>query len=314
MIRIIVFLALASGLTLGQLNYEGNPLTEYTEYTAEESDLSERIAEERDVSIGTSHLAVPSRPQKLYPVSRIDEHLGQATETNNLLFDESQRQLPIQRHRAYDGRTSARQFHASAADPSLPISAAEMALNTFLNSKTPEESQAALDHYLRSQQTPGDQSSRLATTAVGQDKKLELLDAAQRQTVSQMEQTQLMPQANQGQLITSQHLVPRPDQAIAVRQQMLPSTVGQDYDYVLGQPAVQAAVQPTIRPYIDQKIQAPGILQSAPFALNLQTRNDAIPPGMWRQRMRRIRGKPFPFAQAKVTPGLYKGPIAGKRY
>lgn len=317
MIGLAILLGLAIGLTDGQLNYEGNPLTEYTEYTAEESNLSESAV--RDTSRPLL-LAVPSRPQRLYPVT-VDERLPRTAQaavgSNHLLSDESRAQLPVPRHRSHDGG------QASSRQNSAPISPAEVALNSFLNSRTPEESRASLDYYLRSQQqAPAeatDQSLRPATTlTIGQENKgSELLDSvAQRQpVVVQAEQSllprvdqqaQLTPQANQGGQLTS-YLVQQQ------QQQLLPSA-DQGYGYVAApQPVVQTAiVQPTIRG-TPARILTPQGMPLVPLVPGLQARNDAITPAMWRQRMRRIRGKPFPFAQAKVAPGLYKGPVAGKR-
>jgi len=87
--------------------------------------------------------------------------------------------------------------------------------------------------------------------------------------------------------------------------QLLPPT-GQAYDYV-GQPP---PIQPVIRAPAGI-ILGHGMMQPVPLMPGFHTRND-ITPAMWRERMRRIRGQPFPFAQPRLAPGLYKGTIAGK--
>lgn len=301
MIRLAIFI-LAINLVSGQLNYEGNPFTEYTEYIAEESNLSEKSARKNDASFDLSNSG-SSPSQKLYPIieSESDKHLQQVTEPNNLLTDKSQKQTSFSIQVVQPNATdmhSARHFQVSSDQ-----NTAELALNTFLNSKTPEESRLSLDHYLRNH-SPNAQF-RSSNVIISQDRKTNIeptLDV-QRPLISQVEQQQqqslVVPQVNQQ--LTSQvnqgQLVPQG--------QLLPPT-GQAYDYV-GQPP---PIQPVIRAPAGV-ILGQGMLQPVPFMPGFQ-RNDMITPAMWRERMRRIRGQPFPFAQPKLTPGLYKGAIAGK--
>ncbi|XP_011693396.1 PREDICTED: uncharacterized protein LOC105453285 [Wasmannia auropunctata] len=345
MIRLAILLVLAINLASSQLNYEGNPFTEYTEYIAEESNLSER-SRKNDASIDLSHPGISSRSQKLYPIieSESDGRLQQAAETDNLL--KSQISPSVQ---AFQTDTSARQFQDSSGNS--PISQAEVALNTFLNSKTPEESRLSLEHYFRSQHPPEDQS-RPSDVIVDQEsfKSTELLNpqlsthVEQQQQLlapqvnnqqqqqllvpqvnnqqqqpllvpqvnNQQQQQLLVPQVNQHQVqLTSQvdqiQLVPQVTSQADQRQRPLPSA-GQTYGYV-GQPTVVQAVQPVIRTpggiVLGQKM-----LQPVPLVPAFQARNDMISPAMWRERMRRIRGKPFPFAQPRIAPALYQGPIA----
>ncbi|XP_077254682.1 uncharacterized protein LOC143893310 isoform X2 [Temnothorax americanus] len=307
MIRLAILLVLAINLAKGQLNYEGNPYTEFTEYIAEESNLSERSARKNDVSIDVSNPVVSSRPQKLYPVAEpeSDGRSQQEAETNDLL--KSQISSSVQ---TLQSDTSARQFQDSSGNS--PISQAEVALNTFLNSRTPAESRLSLDHYLRSQQSPEAQL-RSSDAIIGQEssKPIEPLSPQpQPQPISHVEQQQqlLVPRVNQQQVqLTSQvdqvKLVPQADQ----RQQLLPSA-DQTYGYVR-QPSVVQAVQPVIRTpagvVLGQKM-----LQPVPLVPAFQARNDMITPAMWRERMRRIHGKPYPFAQSRIAPALYQGPIA----
>ncbi|XP_024881628.1 uncharacterized protein LOC112460920 [Temnothorax curvispinosus] len=310
MIRLAILLVLAIDLAKGQLNYEGNPYTEFTEYIAEESNLSERSARKNDVSIDVSNPVVSSRPQKLYPVAEpeSDGRSQQEAETNDLL--KSQISSSVQ---TLQSDTSARQFQDSSGNS--PISQAEVALNTFLNSRTPAESRLSLDHYLRSQQSPEAQL-RSSDAIIGQEssKPIEPLNPQpQPQLISHVEQQQqlLVPQVNQQQVqLTSQvdqvKIVPQAD----LRQQLLPSA-DQTYGYVR-QPSVVQAVQPVIRTpagvVLGQKM-----LQPVPLVPAFQARNDMITPAMWRERMRRIRGKPYPFAQSRIAPALYQGPIAGEK-
>lgn len=340
----LAILVLAINLANGQLNYEGNPFTEYTEYIAEESDLSERSARKDDASIDLPNSGqISSHPQKLYPVIESENDERPQQEAENLL--KSQISSSIQTLQSNEVHTSARQFQDSSGNS--PISQAEVALNTFLNSKTPEESRLSLDHFFRSQQSPEDQS-RPSDTIINQEssKSIESFNPqrqpiesfnsqrqsiesfnpqrqptesfnSQRQPISHVEQQQplLVPRVNQQQVqLTSQvdqvqlvpQLVPQLVSQTDQRQQLLPSA-GQAYGYV-GQPAV---VQPVIRTptgvILGQKM-----LQPVPLVPAFQSRNDMITPAMWRERMRRIRGKPFSFAQSRVAPALYQGPIAGE--
>lgn len=305
MIRFAI-LVLAIDLANGQLNYEGNPFTEYTEYIAEESNLSEKSAKKDEASIDLFNPT--SRPQKLYPIveSQNDEHLHQVAETDNLL--KSHISSSIQ---TLQSDTSARQFQDSFGN--TPINQAQVALNTFLNSKTPEESRLSLDHYLRSQHSPEGQSR--SSDAIIDQESSKSIKPHNPQPVSHIEQQQqLVPQVNQQQvqLTTSQvdqvQLVPQLEPQTDQRQQLLPPA-GQAYGYV-GQPSV---VQPMIRTpagvVLGQKM-----LQPVPFVPAFQTRNDMITSAMWRERMRRIRGKPFPFAQPRIAPALYQGPITGEKH
>ncbi|XP_072751621.1 uncharacterized protein [Anoplolepis gracilipes] len=319
MIRLAI-LILAINLANGQLNYEGNPFTEYTEYIAEESNLSEKSARKNDASFDLSNSEISSPPQKLYPVveSEIDKHLQQVAEPDNLLTDKKQISFSVQafQSNATDAH-SARQFQVSSNQNS-----AEIALNTFLNSKTPEESRLSLDHYLRSQHSPNVQS-RSSNAIINQNKKAidSTLDV-QRPLSSQVEQQQslIVPQVNQkltsqvnqglpqSQLVSQSQLIPQsqlmPQGQLISQNQLLPST-GQAYDYV-GQPP---PIQPVIRAPAGV-ILGQGMMQPVPFMPGFHTRNDMITPAMWRERMRRIRGQPYPFAQPRLTPGLYKGTIA----
>ena len=81
----VIILFLCAHLITAQLNFEGNPLTEHTDYLAEESQLSEREARQKnpEKSInnpsGTDYVSPkeahqPGSPQKLYPV--YSEDLG----------------------------------------------------------------------------------------------------------------------------------------------------------------------------------------------------------------------------------------------
>ncbi|EFN76798.1 hypothetical protein EAI_16442 [Harpegnathos saltator] len=282
MIRLVSLLVFVVGLAHGQLNFEGNPLTEYTDYTAEESSLSERSSKER-----VSNSAISLRPQKLYPIFE-SENTRQPSEIIDDLFS-------VQNHRSQD--VSARQLQVSG-DQNALIDPAEVALNTFLNSKTPEESRVSLDHFLRSQQSPEAQPRSSGIILTDQDKRLERIDT---QPVIHRVEHHERPslQAEQPQ----QSLLPQAGQTIQV--QLTPQSVNQNFGYA-AQPVTQAVVQPVIR--ASAGILSPAtMLHPVPVAPDIPVRND---PMMWRQRMKRIRAKPGVLAQARVAPMFYKGPVA----
>lgn len=274
MIGLAGVLFLAIGLANCQLNFEGNPLTEYTDYTAEESNLSEKTSRGRkDISMNSAM----SRPQRLYPVFEAE---GPRRPIVGDLFQGSRSQ-----------DASVRQLSAEQDPPIDP----EVALNVFLNSKTPEESRVSLDYFLRSQGVP----SR-STDVTDQEKMLERIDT--QANIHQVEQRQpLLPQVDQIQLV--------PPQVDQQRQQL---SAAQNFAYA-PQPAVQTLVQPVIR--TPTGVLGPAtMLQPVPIAPDIQLRNDMITSAMWRQRMKRLRAKPLPGSvpQARIGPMLYKGPVAGE--
>ncbi|XP_014480962.1 PREDICTED: uncharacterized protein LOC106747696 isoform X2 [Dinoponera quadriceps] len=295
MIRLVSVLVLV-GLANGQLNFEGNPLTEYTDYTAEESSLSERAAKDTSVY---SNSAI-SRPQRLYPVFETPRQ--PAKTMDNELFSDHRLQAP--RVFSVQSPPSARQLQTST-ERSSPIDPAEVALTTFLNSKTPEESRASLDYFLRSQQSEA-QSRSADVAVIDQDERVDRVDT--QPIIHQVEQRQpLLPQTDQ---TIHVHLTPQvvPQQVNQQRQQ-LPAS--QNFVYA-PQPLTQAAVQPVIR--TSAGILGPAtMLQPMPIGPGIQMRNDPMMSAtMWRQRMKRLRGKPLPgvFPQARIAPALYKGPVA----
>ncbi|XP_076280252.1 uncharacterized protein LOC143209021 [Lasioglossum baleicum] len=397
MISRIILLALAIGLTTGQLNFEGSPLTENTEYTAEESRFSERTARQQETAANVT--APPElRSQKLHPimndVKNASKNLEEkpasrhASNPQHLItvqpdVVQTSRQLspsaynrgsitanptdyyvntPVPRHSpnsqilltaqpevqtsrqlspsAYNNRGSitaspvdysvsepelrhppnsqhlitvqpevvqtSRQLSASAynqgSDGTNPVDAA---LTTFLNSKTPEESRMSLDSYL--QNAAGSES--VVKEQPGQ------------QTVSLANQPQLArqtlpiaPQANQ--LSTglsspvNQHLM---SQIMQQRQAVYAFPVNQRQPYNEQLYSVPVNSQDPRAPVPATAIGAALQQQTlqAPYAPGIQSRNDIFYPPGWHQRVRRIRGRPFPYVQSRGGPGLYNAPVPG---
>ncbi|KAK0090683.1 hypothetical protein PV325_008020 [Microctonus aethiopoides] len=189
-INISLFLFIILTSTRGQLNYEGNPLTENTEYTAEESHYSKRNDprlsakyNEHNVKVIDSYVAAANslihddeaRKSTVNPSLTVDKmpenvQMKQTTSNNEInpsanlgslnyqvpsitsldltsreQIQPANEQISNQR---YDN-TNVIQMITPRKISSLPSS--NEALNYFLKSQTPEESQLALENYLHIQ-------------------------------------------------------------------------------------------------------------------------------------------------------------------
>lgn len=162
--RFIVLLVLSVNYARGQLNFEGNPLTENTEYTAEESHYSGRQSKEfiqpnNKKSLDSYVIAANS-------LARNNEDPGAATSysSRNVGLDhvqtndrgninvESTKSIytnPINNRQIVQPNEQQNIYNTDNNILTAQITAPTNALNSFLNSQTPEESQYALDNYLR---------------------------------------------------------------------------------------------------------------------------------------------------------------------
>ncbi|XP_076659181.1 uncharacterized protein LOC143362693 [Halictus rubicundus] len=306
MISRIILLALAIGLTTGQLNFEGSPLTEDTEYTAEESRFSERTARQQETATNVTTPPAELRSQKLYPIMEDVKNVSKNLEEKLALRHASSPQhlithlITVQPDVVQTSRQLSASTYNRATDGANP---AEAALTTFLNSKTPEESRMSLDSYL--QNAAGSQS--VVREQPGQ------------QTVSLANQPQLarqtspiVPQVNQ--LSTglsspvNQHLM---SQLVQQRQAayVLPVNQRQPYNEQLYNLPVNP--QDPRAPVPATAIAAASQQQTlqAPYAPGIQARNDIFYPPGWHQRVRRIRGRPY--VQSRGGPGFYNAPVPG---
>ena len=292
-----VFLVLVAGLANAQLNFEGNPLTENTEYTAEESRLSERTARQEATAANVTNDVVDL--QKLHPLSEDRRNVSQELEPrsnsmNEYPLNEEEMARPssplvVQRSKPTQ---AARHLSTSSYEP-IAISPAESALSTFLNSKTPEESRYSLDSYLQSREPPRNDLVR---------------DQPSQRTVSIANQQQLAqqpaPQVSQQSLALSspvnQHLTA---QLMQQRQAFPVDQRQQASEQVYGLP-VNPQVTALGAPLAQQQL----LQQQVPYVGGLQPRNDVFYPPGWHHRVRRIRGKPFPLAQSRGGPVFYNGP------
>ncbi|XP_043508928.1 uncharacterized protein LOC122528155 isoform X2 [Frieseomelitta varia] len=279
----MILLILVIGLTNGQLNFEGNPLTENTEYTAVESRFSEKTAANvTRISTESSrnfHLLSPDAKNVSQFADPINTHLMSSQEDLSQL---TKQQKIVQTGRHLSANTYS-QTTASTINNN-----AETALNNFLNSKTPEESRLSLNYYLQSRET----SQNVQPTVANQQQLTQ-------QPVIRVNQEPASSPVNQH--LTAQIVQQRQAlQAFPARQQLVNQPT-------YSAPAINPVdPRPTVsNPAAVSLMQQQQALQ--PYAPGIQMRNDYYPG--WYQRVRRVRGKPFPYAQSRIGPGFYVGPV-----
>lgn len=283
--KVATILLVLIGLVNGQLNFEGNPLTENTEYTAVESRLLEKTARQKvaenttDILTESSENFHPSSlipdvnnsNQSANPMTKIDDHAIIQRDLYNLSY-------PLKQEKIVE---TGRHLSTNTYNNQGITSKAQVALNTFLNSKTPEESRLSLDHYLQSKEN--------------------LKNVERNANEQQLAQQQPVMQVNQQPVSSSsvnQHLTA---QLMHQRQtlQALP----------VNQPIYNSHVNPIdIHSTVSNPVSVPLMQQQQSHASGIQARNDVFYPG-WYQRVRRVHGKPFPYAQSRIGSGIYVGPV-----
>lgn len=283
-----ILLVLVIGLAYGQLNFEGNPLTEDTEYTAVESRFSEKTAGQQETTVDVINASAES-PQNVHLLfSDVKNSSQYANPTKTSIDDHpvnhTWSHLERQQRIVQSGRhLSANTYNQGIAS----VNNVEVALNSFLNSKTPEESRLSLDHYLQSREIP--QNAKAIITNQQQ---------LTQQPVTRVNQETVSSPVNQ-------HLT-----AQLMQQRQAPQTfpVGQPANQpTYGAPVNSVDLRSTMsNPATASLMQQQQMLQ--PYASRIQARNDVYYPG-WYQRVRRVRGKPFPYAQSRGGPGFYAGPV-----
>ncbi|XP_035737740.1 uncharacterized protein LOC118448506 [Vespa mandarinia] len=320
--EIIIFVILGIGIAQTQLNYEGNPLTENTEYTAEESQISSKIV--KSSTNGT---------QMLYPI--FHESKNVALKDTMLKEDGSDQQI-LENNFNHAGISasinvaSARELpdnvYSKVQKPQIletitntVKTPAEIALNTFLNSKTPEESQLSLDFFLQNSQSQNNQWPT-SNIIVPQNQQQQMQIVSQndqsiqqqlvRTTPKVIKQISSYPQINQQQ----QQLVVAPVQKqVLLQPQHVLQMPGQAYGYAAQYTANSQILQPSQNAQMSPVIPNQMILKQSPFSSDpfeeIQARSDVITPMMWRQRNRWIRGQPYPFPQSKIGGVLSKSPV-----
>lgn len=156
---VTALLMLTFHVVCGQLNYEGNPLTEDTVYTAEESHFAEKTAKARSLETPEtedSYLLAAKSLQAERSQNRYQSNHDETRQANRLASGNTYKTIPddIPKENPgvqYQQRIETQdQTYAASREPLNPESSnpSESALSMFLNSKTPEESQMALEEYL----------------------------------------------------------------------------------------------------------------------------------------------------------------------
>ncbi|XP_011308365.1 COPII coat assembly protein sec16-like [Fopius arisanus] len=161
--KFMMLTSLSIGICQSQLNFEGSPQTDSTDYTAEESHYSirEEIAKSRELNPPSGrktdtyttgeNIGPITDARSISPsVKRVLKNEG----ATNLVSDVGMRIYPSAMRRNETDQTPR---HLSS-DP----------LDTFLNSRTPQESQIALDNYLKSHHYPNSSPHSPPTNIINQ--------------------------------------------------------------------------------------------------------------------------------------------------
>ncbi|XP_044007029.1 transcription factor mef2A-like [Aphidius gifuensis] len=170
----IFILTLYISCSKSQLNYEGNPLTENTEYTAEETHYKTRhdskrsknfdeksqfmqpysIEQNKFKTIDSEEFISPGMTLPTSIVENLDKSIDilsleqQSSSSNDFNTIDNKNDNKLYYTTNTNNINNETQLNNNKQIP-LP---AKIALNDFLNSKTPEESQWALDNFIKNQQ------------------------------------------------------------------------------------------------------------------------------------------------------------------
>lgn len=280
-----IFLVLAIGLANGQLNFEGNPLTENTEYAAVESRFTEKTARRQETAANVTGNSTESSQnfQLLSPDAKNSSQSGNPAKS----LDEGR---PVDQKDSWHavkqqkiGQTGRYLATNNYNQGTSFANHSDLALNSFLNSKTPEESRLSLDYYLESRKTPQNVQPMIAEQ-----------QQLTQQPVARVDQQPVSSPVNQqltAQLMQQRHVL----QALPVNQPA--------YSAAMSPMDLQSSVSNPAAITVMQQQQA-----MQPYMTGIQARKDAFYPG-WYQRVRRVRGKPFPYVQSRGGPGFYGGPV-----
>ncbi|XP_017875945.1 uncharacterized protein LOC108622529 [Ceratina calcarata] len=252
-----ILLIILAGLANGQLNFEGNPLTENTEYTAEESRSYERTA--RYEATATNVTYAPEYSWSHQPLPSNTKNTSEFLPA----IEETKEQRSSLGEQPGSWHITATAYNQASSN----VDQTEVALNSFLNSKTPEESRLSLDHYLQ----------------------------------SQYPQKTYATDVSQQQLLTQPSLVHQQALSSPVNRHLTTQLIQQRQGFAVNQPVYNAPANPNLMPPISNDQPMP------PYAFGMQARNDVFYPE-WYHRVRKVRGKPFPYAQSRGGPGFYNGP------
>ncbi|KAG7199742.1 hypothetical protein KM043_000414 [Ampulex compressa] len=304
----LVFVLVGMGLASAQLNYEGSPLTENTEYAAEESRASSRAPL-------LAPAGSPSRASNL-PRERPREPRPAVERSEGLEADEGTPPRGLDSRELERASANLVESASSAAAARPPTSSpyvekeptgmgrsAHAALETFLNSRTPEESRLSLERYLHTRRTKDERSGVPEDSALfgevasperqSEAARLEGRDGAlvHRETPSRSSILAAHdPRRVQAFSRLYESQVYEPGQAVA----------GQRHPQTLSEAAEWAEGQAT-HPMQPGQATMP-MMHAALPALAIEARGDFAPIA-WRTR--RVR-RPMPLPQPRLSPGLYK--------
>lgn len=287
----LIFL-LCVHLSSAQLNFEGNPLTENTDYLAEESQISARSARENNfektINNEVNQLTMKESvtPQKLYPVyTEVQKNIShqKPMETSQSIQEESVQVLKLipTRQKSRQLRDNFLNVNSVQQEQTPGQNPANLALEIFMNSKTPQESEVALNYYLQGGQGL---TEKLENEKREKELQQEYLRQQQQQ---QIQQEQLIQRQKQQQLQQEQLLL----------QEQLQRT---QQEQMLGF-NVQSQQLNEIQPNYQNQNQ----YQFHRIPL-IQSRNDYPIYPLYRRPMKRVNYRQN--FQSRVGPGMYKGP------
>ena len=334
-----IILLLSAHLITAQLNFEGNPLTEHTDYVAEESNLSERESRQKNLepSINglptTNQVSSNESPQKLYPVyTKVGKNVilqvkpfqneepiktsepnqsSMTIESNEKVqivepekkpeqSNESTIRLGLSRH-FQDNFINSNVIQQEKSYQQQSINPADTALQIFLNSKYPEESQLALDYYLKGSQGLGEklefqQQQQMREKELQQQmREKELQEHLRQQQLQQelsIQQQQLKQdqafQAQQENLRQHQIQLQRAQQQKMMEQEHIRQQIQQQQNQFQNQQQIQLHNQQQIQLQNQQQIQMQNQqiqMQNQQIQLPNQQMNPQIQPEVQQQKV-----------------------------
>ncbi|XP_043477210.1 transcription factor SPT20 homolog isoform X2 [Leptopilina heterotoma] len=280
-------------LTSAQLNFEGNPLTENTDYLAEESQISARSARgnnfEKSINNEVNQLTLKEQsvtPQKLYPVYTEAQNISQQKpmETSVQNREESIQVLKLvpMSQKSRQLRDNFLNVNSVQQEQTPGQNPADLALEIFMNSKTPQESEIALNYYLQGGQGLSEQ-----------------LENEKREKERQQEQEYLrQQQIQQEQIIQRQKQQQLQQEQLLIQEQLQRTQVQQNVQDQMFGLNVQPQQLNQIQPNYQNQYQIG--YHRIPL---IQSRNDYP---IYRRPMKRMNYRPA--FQSRVGPGMYKGP------
>lgn len=294
----VIFLFTSVHLITAQLNFEGNPLTEHTDYLAEESQLSARTSRQRNLeksindssarNVSSKENHQPGSPQKLYPVYSEDlrrqvlviQSGSKGLENSELVHNTKvnqnsgsiQNAEPVQNtgsiqiiepelekrpRQLQDNFINTNAIQQEQSYQQQRINPADLALQLFLNSKSPKESEVALSYYLeggqglaeqleleKQQKLRQEEQVRQQQIQLGQMRQKQIQEEQMRQQQiqeEQMRQKQIQEEQMRQRQIHQEQIRQQQIQEQQMRQTQIEQT---QLEYLQQQPIQQQRTQP----------------------------------------------------------------------